>query len=89
MNNEVLKQFIYGAVMMASLTSGIFFLKFWRKTYDRFFAMFACAFLMLAAERWFFIFLPNSDEENSWIFSMRLLAFLLIIVAVVDKNRSK
>ncbi|QDK47439.1 hypothetical protein DOM22_08855 [Bdellovibrio sp. ZAP7] len=73
--------------MMASFTSGVFFLKFWRKTRDRFFMLFAAAFLILAAERWFFIFLPNSDEENAWIFSMRLLAFLLIIGAVIDKNR--
>ncbi|WP_413561217.1 DUF5985 family protein [Bdellovibrio sp. HCB209] len=87
MSTEVLKQFIYGAVMMASFTSGVFFLKFWKKTADRFFAMFAAAFFMLAIERWFFVIMPNTNEENSWIFSMRLLAFLLITIAVVDKNR--
>ncbi|WP_413294231.1 DUF5985 family protein [Bdellovibrio sp. HCB185ZH] len=87
MTTDLLKQFIYGAVMMASFTSGIFFLKFWRKTQDRFFMLFAAAFFMLGAERWFFTFLPNSDEENTWIFSMRLLAFLIIIGAVIDKNR--
>ncbi len=87
MNSEILKQFIYGAVMMASFTSGVFFLKFWKKTQDRFFAMFASAFFILAVERWIFVFLPNSDEEKSWIFCLRLVAFLLIIIAVVDKNR--
>ncbi|MEK2690550.1 DUF5985 family protein [Bdellovibrio sp. GT3] len=87
MSQEIVKQFIYGAVMMASLVSGLFFLKFWRKTADRFFAMFAASFFILAAERWFLVFMPTQGEENTWIFSMRLLAFLLIITAVVDKNR--
>ncbi|WP_413581286.1 DUF5985 family protein [Bdellovibrio sp. HCB288] len=87
MSQEIVKQFIYGAVMMASVVSGVFFLKFWRKTSDRFFALFAASFFMLAAERWFLVLMPAQGEDNSWIFSMRLLAFLLIILAVVDKNR--
>ena len=83
----MLNQFMYGAVMMASLVSGIFFLKFWKKTGDRFFAMFSAAFFLFALERWFFVFVKAQSEASSFIFIFRLIAFSIIILAVVDKNR--
>lgn len=87
-NILVLNQFMSGAIMMSSLCAGIFFLKFWRKTDDRFFAMFASSFFLLAIERWLFAFMPTTIESSSWIYFIRLLAFLLILVAVIDKNRA-
>ena len=83
----MIKQFMYGAVMMASLANGLFFLKFWKKTGDRFFSMFAAAFILMAIERWLFLFIPTANETNSWIFVCRLVAFILITMAVIDKNR--
>lgn len=85
-----MNQFMSGAVMMASLCSGIFFLKFWRKTEDRFFVLFASAFFLFAIERCCFAFNPllTPIDTLSWIYLIRLLAFLLIIVAVIDKNRT-
>ncbi|MGE0527373.1 MAG: DUF5985 family protein [Bdellovibrionales bacterium] len=82
-------QFIYGAVMMASLTAGLFFLKFWRKTHDRFFAIFALAFWLLAVERLFLLAINPHHEARTFIFVFRLFAFLLIIAAVIDKNRNQ
>jgi hypothetical protein len=87
MDKALLNSFMSGAVMMSSVAAGIFFMKFWRKTNDRFFALFAAAFFLFSIERWLFVFLPNQDEANSWIFLIRLAGFLLIIAAVVDKNR--
>lgn len=74
--------------MMAGLCNGLFFLKFWRKTGDRFFSLFSAAFVLLAFERWLLLFLRTDNETNTWIFVARLIAFALIIWAVVDKNRS-
>lgn len=88
MDKSFFNQFIYGAVMMASFCNGLFFLKFWRKTGDRFFSMFAAAFILLAVERWLFLFIKTDNETNTWIFLARLVAFSLIIWAVIDKNRS-
>lgn len=82
--------FMSGAMMMAAFVSGLFFLKFWRKTKDRFFAIFAIAFWMLACERWLLLkYWINVDETQTWVFFVRLCAFLLIIMGVIDKNRKK
>lgn len=89
MDKTILNQFIYGAIMMGSLCNGIFFLKFWRKTGDRFFSLFAASFILLGLERWVLIFIKADNETNSWIFIARMIAFSLIIWAVIDKNRAK
>lgn len=73
--------------MMSFFVGGTFFLKFWRKTRDRFFALFATAFYLLAIERWLFVFVQSDNEVHTWVFVIRLLAFLVILVAVIDKNR--
>lgn len=88
MDNMLINQFLYGAVMMGSLCNGIFFLKFWRKTGDRFFSLFAAAFLLLSLERWLLLFIKTDNETNTWVFVIRLIAFAMIIGAVIDKNRS-
>jgi hypothetical protein len=87
MDKNLINQFLYGAVMMASFFNGLFFLKFWRKTGDRFFSMFAAAFILMAVERWMFLFIKTANETNTWVFVARLIAFGLIIWAVIDKNR--
>jgi hypothetical protein len=83
-----LNSFMSGAVMMGCVGAGIFFLKFWSKTQDRFFAIFAFAFFLLAFERWLFVFIQATNEAHTWVFIVRLLAFLLILTAVIDKNRA-
>ena len=77
-----------GAVMMGCVGASIFFFKFWIKAQDRFFAIFASAFLLLAVERWLFVFIQVPNEAHTLVFIVRLLAFLLILGAVVDKNRT-
>lgn len=79
--------FLSGATTSASLITSLFFLKFWRKTRDQFFLMFSFAFLLLGLERCLFILSPLEDESRSWIYLVRLTAFLIIIVAIIQKNR--
>ena len=83
-----MKQFLSGAVAMACLTIGLFFFRFWRRTHDRLFVMFAAAFWLLMAERIILVTLTTSHEYAPFVYLVRLLAFALIIAAVVDKNRS-
>src|SRR5687767_4011611 len=40
--------FLNGAVAMAYLVAGVYFLRFWRKTRDRLFPSFSAAFVLLA-----------------------------------------
>ena len=77
---------ITGALAMAYLVASIFFLRFWSATRDRLFGFFAAAFAILALQR---LALPYAPEEwISTLYGVRLLAFILIIVAIVDKNRA-
>lgn len=77
--------FLSGFISMGYLTLGLFFLKFWRRTRDGFFLMFALAFWLLAANEMAY---PSTDAavHYAWIYLMRLAAFLLIIIATVRKN---
>ncbi len=85
----MLNQFLHGAVMTGYLLAGLLFLRFWKKTKDRLFAMFASAFWVLAVERAFLASTRPEDEVRPYIYVVRLIAFALIIAAIVDKNRVK
>ena len=81
--------FVSGILTMGYIVSGIFFLRFWRDTRDRLFAMFGTAFFILAVHRIGFVFAHDVPERATAWYFVRLLAFLIIIVAIVDKNRKK
>jgi hypothetical protein len=72
----------------SSLTAGLFFLRFWRTTGDRFFLFFAVAFGLEALVRVILGLSALSQESEPFIYGLRLLSYGCIIVAVVDKNRS-
>ncbi len=80
-------EFIAGAITMGALVAGLFFMRFWRKTRDRLFLMFGLAFWMLAANRLALSCVPEEDEVRTFLYVIRLCAFLLILVAIIDKNR--
>ena len=84
-----MNDFISGMLAMGYLVAGIFFLRFWRDTRDRLFAMFGAAFFILAVQRvGLDLFVDVPESATLWYF-VRLLAFVIIIVAIVDKNRKK
>lgn len=83
-----MRPFLNGAIMMASFVAGLFFLRFWRRAGDRFFAIFALAFWMMAAERFMLGFLEPIEETRTFVHLLRLVAFALIALAVLDKNRA-
>jgi hypothetical protein len=73
-------------IATASVTAGLFFLKFWRDTRDSFFLAFAASFLIEGLNRVSLLFLPRPNEANPWIYLVRLFAFLLILIAIIRKN---
>lgn len=80
--------FSWGACAVASSIAGLFFWKFFRATHDRLFAMFAMAFWSLSAH-WVGLAIVNpAVETRHYFYLLRLLAFLLILAAIIDKNRS-
>lgn len=82
-----MNEFFSGAATASAWIAGFFFLRFWRDTADRLFLLFAVAFFVLGFD-WLLVAAvhPGGDTRH-YFFLVRLLAFLLIIVAVVDKNR--
>lgn len=80
-------QFYSGAIMMAFLVAGFFFFKFWKKSGERLFGIFATAFMILAVERIVLCSIGSTHEPRPVIYLLRLGAFILIILAIIDKNR--
>ena len=76
-----------GAVAALSLVAALFFLRFWRRTGDRFFQLFALAFAIDGLSRLVNAAIHLPDEFEPWSYVPRLVTFSLIIAAVVLKNR--
>jgi len=78
--------FLAGATALGYAVAGVFFLRFWRATRDRLFCAFAAAFTLLAANQVLAALLEAGDERTPFVYSLRVLGFLLILAAIVDKN---
>ena len=81
-----MSEFLQGATMLASLGVAVFFLRFWRRTGDRFFAVFAAAFGVFAVNRLLLATLAEDSEARTWVYLMRAAVFLMIAAAILDKN---
>jgi peptidoglycan/LPS O-acetylase OafA/YrhL len=82
-----MRLFISGLLVAGYLVAGLFFLRFWRQSRDRLFAFFTAAFWLLALQRGALAAVGLDAPGSTWLYGLRLLAFLLILAAIVDKNR--
>jgi len=81
-----LLDFLAGAATMGYAAAALFFLRFWRDTRDGLFLGFAIAFLLLGIVQAILTLGDVPVEERSWVYLIRLAAFVLILVAIVRKN---
>jgi hypothetical protein len=79
--------FCWGATSLGCWIIGLFFLRFWKLTRDRFFAFFAVAFWVLSLNWLAIAFLATADESRHFMYVMRIVAFLIMIAGILDKNR--
>lgn len=79
---------ISGAIVMGYWVAGLYFLRFWQRSRDRLFAVFGAAFWLLGLQRLALATHPEWNDEYGSIYLLRLLAFLMILGAIVDKNRA-
>ena len=79
--------FLSGAVTFGFAVCGLFFLRFWRRTGDGLFAAFALAFWLMGLVQALLALTDIPVEERSFLYLIRLLAFVLILVAIWLKNR--
>ena len=79
--------FVAGLVTAGFLLAGLFFLRFWRRTGEALFLAFAVAFSLLGASQALLAWTRVLFEDRHWIYLIRLVAFSIIIFAIVRKNR--
>ena len=84
--NVDLVNFLAGAVTLGFLVAGLLFLRFWRRTRDRLFLAFAAAFALLALNQVLAAFLGANNELTPYTYALRVLGFVLILLAIIDKN---
>ena len=80
--------FLGGMLAMGYLVAALFFLRYWRRTRDRLFASFAVALFILAVQRALLAADLAIVEDRTWYYGLRLLAFVIILLAILDKNRT-
>lgn len=80
--------FLAGAIVMGFAVAGLFFLNFWRRTHEELFLAFTGAFWLLGLGQALLTFSHVPLEERSWLYLLRLAAFVLILVAIWRKNRA-
>jgi uncharacterized membrane protein HdeD (DUF308 family) len=78
---------VAGAIVMGYFTAGLLFLRFWSRTQDPLFLIFAAAFGLLGVHRMLLAVDTRSAEDQVPYFLMRLLAYILIVLALYLKNR--
>jgi hypothetical protein len=76
-----------GAIACASLLVAVFFLRFWKSTGDRFFLYFALSFGIQGLNRIHIGLKGPASEDEATIYLIRLAAYILILVAIWQKNR--
>lgn len=83
----MLADFLSGAIVMGFVIAGLFFLRFWKRTQEGLFVAFALAFWLLGLTQALLAFTEIPVEERSWLYLLRLAAFLLILASIWVKNR--
>ncbi|MDE2051123.1 MAG: hypothetical protein KGJ72_08905 [Gammaproteobacteria bacterium] len=84
-----MRTFMWGILAMGSGVAALFFLRFWRESRERLFAFFALAFAGLAAN-WIGLAIidhPTDEAQQEYAYLVRLVAFVILIIGIIDKNR--
>jgi uncharacterized membrane protein YidH (DUF202 family) len=79
-------EFLSGAVTFAYVVAAMYFMQFWQRTSDRLFLAFAIAFALLALNQLTVFVLGVDDERYNYAYILRVLGFVLILLAILDKN---
>lgn len=84
---ESVLQFLFGGLTLLCLIVGFFFLSYWRSQRDRFFLFFMSAFWSFGFSWGVHLLYATSQESGANVYLFRLFGFVLISLAIIDKNR--
>jgi hypothetical protein len=88
MNHDLII-FVQAVASTAACINGLFFFRFWRDTRDDLFAYFGAAFGLLGLSWALLAVFAPTEETRPYVYSLRLIAFLLIIAGIAVKNRGQ
>jgi hypothetical protein len=83
----LLYNFLSGAAAFGFFACSLFFLRFWKRTRDQLFLAFSLSFVLLAIGQAVVALAEMPNEEKGSLYLIRLVAFLLILLAIYRKNR--
>jgi hypothetical protein len=79
-------EFFSGAVTAGYLIAAAFFWRFFIRTRDRLFIAFSVAFGFFALNQALVGLIHVSTEPESLVYVLRILGFVVILAAILDKN---
>lgn len=85
-----MNELLLGGIAVGSFVAGLFFLRYWLSSGDRFFLFFMLSFWIEAANRVGMALTHSWNEDASPVhYLVRLTTYGLILVAIWDKNRPR
>lgn len=82
-------QFLSGGIAVGSFAIGLYFLRYWRSSGDRFFLFLLLSFWIESGNRVAMAFTQTSNESLPVHYLIRLVSYGLILVAIWEKNRAR
>jgi hypothetical protein len=82
-----MSELLSGMLVVIYAAVSLFFFRFWKTSRDRLFMLFGIAFAVLASQRLAIALTREILEHQAPLYLLRAVAFLIIIAAIVDKNR--
>jgi len=83
----MIETFLAGAVAFGFWVAALFFFRFWRVTRDALFIAFSTSFFLLGVAQATLELAGIPQEQRPWVFVLRLIAFGIILAAIIRKNR--
>jgi len=82
-----MSELLIGATAACFFIAGLFFLRFWKTTHDKFFLFFALSFLIECVNRISLVLFFELWEGSSSYYLIRLLSYSFIVIAILYKNK--
>lgn len=84
-----MREFLWGALAMASFIAGVHFARFYARARERLFIALAATFWIMSLNWALLAVLGPADETRHYVMLVRLMAFVVLIVGILDKNRRR
>ena len=80
--------FFQAVAATGAFVAGLLFYRFWSESGDRLFGFFSGAFHLIALSWALLGLFSPTEETRPYIYAIRLVAFVLLIGGIIDKNRA-